>query len=158
MSEIYKCPTCNHESKSYLQRLNKGSVDSLINFRRAVGHHNRNDIHLYRDMDGTDFELTAAQKMNWTKLRFFGLVAKVKENGEHKRGYWLLTARGAAFLRGELAVPKRVKTLNNRKIDESEETVTIKDIMKDKEIPYFDDLYDIVSEPQALFVQMGLLS
>jgi hypothetical protein len=151
MSEVHTCPTCGHEATAYWKRLSTGNVDSLVKFRNAIGRLNRNEIHTYRDMDGTEDELTAAQKMNWTSLRFHGLVAKVKdENGDHKRGYWLLTSRGASFLRGELALPKSVKTLNNRVIGYSDEYTDIRRIRATKDLPYFDDIWDIRTERQPL--------
>ena len=148
-AEVHTCPTCGHESAAYWRRITKGNVESLIKFRQAIGRLDRNEVHLYRDMDGTENELTASQKMNWTNLRFFGLVAKVKEDGQHKRGYWLLTHRGSLFLRGQLAIPVKVKTLDNRKVDETEETLKISDIIKGAQ-PYFDDIYEIEREVQPL--------
>jgi hypothetical protein len=58
---------------------------------------------------------------NFTKLRFHALVAKV----DRKPGYWLITARGGQFLRGEIAVPQRVKTFRNKVLDHSREMIHI---------------------------------
>lgn len=151
MSEVYTCPTCGHEETAYWRTLNAGNVRALIKFRRAIGYHGRNEIHLYKDMDGHDFKLTTAEQMNWTKLRFHGLVAKVKEDGQIKRGYWLLTARGAAFLRGDLDVPRKVKTLNNRVIEHDDVYVSVDQVAGSR--PVFDDLWDMQRERQPLELQ-----
>lgn len=80
----------------------------MIKFRKAIKERGRNYIHLYQDMTGS-LELTTQEQMNWTKLRFHALVAKADI-----RGYWLLTKRGAQFLRGEISIPTRVQTYRNK--------------------------------------------
>ena len=62
---------------------------------------------------------------NFQKLRFHGLVAHADEN--KKSGYWLLTSRAGKFLRGEITIPKKVKTFRNRVIEHSEEVTGIAD-------------------------------
>jgi hypothetical protein len=42
-----------------------------------------------------------------------------------KLGYWLITARGAQFLRGEIAAPQRVKTFRNKVLNHSREMIHI---------------------------------
>ncbi len=157
-SQQHLCTACGHQSSIYTQRLTPGCIESLIKLRRAIQHHQRNSIHLYKDMDGTPFELTTSQQMNWTKLRFHGLVAKVKVDGHVQRGYWLLTTRGRQFLDGGVTVPRSVRTLNNRVIDHDELHVGVTDVMESK--PHFDDFafWHETKEPQALnLAQVTLL-
>lgn len=80
---------------------------------------------------------------NWTKLRFHALVAKVKEDGVHDTGYWLLTRRGGEFLNGKTEIPKKVWTYRNKVVGHSEETVYIKDVIGEQ--PTFEAIGDIES-------------
>lgn len=141
--EDFHCPTCHHTSTAYWHKLNPGLVKALIKLRAAVHQYQRNSIDIHHEMN-----LTTTEAMNWTKLRFHGLVAKVKVDGQVQRGYWLLTSNGAAFLRGELAVPAKVKTLNNHVEDHDRIEVTVEDVMG--EVPYFEDIATIERERQPI--------
>lgn len=72
---------------------------------------------------------------NFTKLRFHALVAKK----DGKPGFWLITSRGGSFLRGEIAVPLKVKTFRNKVLDHSKELIHINEL-KGK-VPYFEQQY-----------------
>lgn len=150
--ETHVCPTCSHRSNIFTARLNAGHVDTLLKFRQAISYHQRNSIHLYKDMDDTRFALTTSQQMNWTKLRFLGLVAKVKQDGQVQRGYWLLTTRGRKFLDGTVSVPATARSMNNELLHdiEPELYVTVSDVVGSK--PYFDDgdYWHQSKEPQAI--------
>lgn len=50
-----------------------------------------------------------------TQLRYHGLLAKaLNKEGKHKASLWILTRRGAQFLKGELLVPKWVESCKNK--------------------------------------------
>jgi hypothetical protein len=133
MNELY-CEHCGASLKKFWHRLTPGLVRALIKFRRAVHEKNRNSLHLYQDLTGEN-QLTTAEQMNWTKLRFHGLVAKAKEEK-----HWLITKRGAQFLNGEIEVPKRVQTFRNRVVAHDAEMVFIKNVIG--EVPYFESRQD----------------
>ena len=129
------CPHCHHELppefqvvKTWKHLFNHTLLDALRKFARGVGRKGRNDIHTLNDLKG-DLALTYAERANLTTLRFFGLVAKVKQmDGTHRRGHWLLTRRGSQFLKGKLAIPRHVLTLDNKVIGHAEETITLRDM------------------------------
>lgn len=129
------CETCGASLKKFWHRLSPGLVRSLIKFRQAVHEKNRNSLHLYNDLTGEN-QLTTAEQMNWTKLRFHALVAKATEPN-----HWLLTHRGAQFLNGEIAIPKRVQTFRNRIVGKDWELVNVKDVIG--ELPVFDSKADM---------------
>lgn len=137
------CPTCGQTVREYHHRLDPGLVDALIKFKNAVLHYQRNDINPSEDM-GKDspFELTFAQRANITRIRFHGLLAKVKKpDGTRKTGHWLLTKRGNEFLTKGLKIPDRVYTKFNRVVGHSVNKVSIKDITGTE--PYFTDIHTI---------------
>jgi hypothetical protein len=129
------CEKCGASLKKFWHRLSPGLIGSLIKFRRVVQEKNSNNLHLYNDLKGPN-QLTTAEQMNWTKLRFNGLVAKAEQEK-----HWLITRRGGQFLNGAIAIPKRVQTFRNRVIAKDEETVYIKDIIHD--LPVFDSREDM---------------
>jgi len=159
MKEPIMCPHCGKElpanymvMKSYWVPLRPGIIRALIKFRAAVVANNRNSIHLLKDMSGTRNELTRHEWNNFSRLRFHAMVAKVREEGLHKSGYWLLTKRGASFLKGEIAVPAKVLICRNEVIDHDfNHLVDVRDVMGFR--PAFetiDDIeYEIVTPEQA---------
>ena len=143
-----RCPTCNANLKAFWHTLNPGLVSVLIKCIQFVHDHNKNEFHLQRDL-----HLSVNEFSNFTKLRFHALVAKV----DNKPGFWLITARGGQFLRGEIAVPHRVKTFRNRVLEHSPELIHI-DQLKGK-VPEFQREYAFeyqrahveAAKPQPLF-------
>jgi hypothetical protein len=127
MSETYYCDHCGNHSNAFWAAVTPGLVDTLIKFKGAVLAKNRNSIHLQKDAD-----LTYSQRANFSKLRQLGMVAQDEGAGA---GYWLLTHRGSEFLKGNMRVPERVKTVNNRIVERSEEYVSIRDVKGT--VPYF---------------------
>ena len=134
-----KCPNCGAAMKQYWQRLTPGLVGVLVKFRTAVIRKGVNKLHVPRDLD-----LSKTEYNNFQKLRYHGLVAKFRVNGIHDQGYWLLTRRGASFLKGDIQIPSKVKTYRNRVIDHAGELVTVKDVLGIT--PYFETISDIEFE------------
>jgi hypothetical protein len=119
----HNCPYCGHTLEPRKESLSLGLVQTLEKFALAVFMSQKNDIHLQKDMN-----LTKNQYNNAQKLRYFGLIAKVRVAGQVNSGRWLLTRRGASFLRGE-PIHKWVKVYNNHLVARSAEKVTIKDML-----------------------------
>jgi len=138
------CSACGANLGAYWVTLTPGIIRALIKFRQALAAKQINKIHLLDDMVDREYELTPHEWNNFSRLRFHALVAKFKENGEHEAGYWLLTSRGAAFLRGEADIPVKVKVFRNHVVDHSEERVFIKDVIGST--PYFETIDDIQYE------------
>lgn len=119
--ENTKCECCGASLKAYWHTLTPGLVSTLIRMIQAVKTKGVNEIHLQKEV-----EMTKNQYNNFQKLRFFGLVAKVRnDDSTHKTGYWLITNRGGEFLRGKISIPRRVKTFRNQVEDHDPETVFI---------------------------------
>lgn len=112
------CECCGHRINPRKESLSKGLVDTLIVFGRAVKRLEKNEIHLQEEV-----ELNKNQYNNFQKLRYHGLVAKVKD----RTGYWLLTRNGLGFLRGEKSVPKTIYIQNNRIVEHGDDNIMIYD-------------------------------
>jgi predicted transcriptional regulator len=103
---------------------------------------------IFNEIVQKDLSLTKNDYNNFQKLRYHGLVAKVKA----KAGYWLITKRGGQFLRNEIAIPAGVKTFRNHVEEDghTKETVRITDF-KDR-YPTFQSefAYEYKVGPQVL--------
>lgn len=142
---ISKCPHCEAKMVVYIYPMAPILVTALIKFRNAVIRKGENSVHLKNDMDDTPNELGRSERSNWTKIRFHGLVAKVKqENGRQKRGHWLLTKRGNQFIKGDLHIPLEVKVYRNKVIAHSEIVVDIHEVMQSR--PWVHTIDDIKFE------------
>ena len=118
-------------AKAHWHRMTPGLVKVFIKFAMAVKTKNKNEIHFLRDL-----ELDHSEYNNAQKLRYFALIAKLKENGEHKRGWWVITRRGGDFLRNETFIPLKIMTLNNKIVRKSEAVCRITDFIRS-----YDDAY-----------------
>lgn len=132
-----RCWNCGHEPGAIARHtLSPMLVEALAKFRMAVHHYGSRKlrdglppyaIHLRGDM-GKDspFPLLFDQVTNFSKLKTHGFVAHAdKENS--RSGYWLLTPRGVAFLKGEIQVAKVALSQEGHKIGEEGLLVTVKD-------------------------------
>ena len=117
------CPHCGQLMRARWENLSPGLIKDLAIFHEAVLRKGKNEIHLQEDCN-----FNKNQYNNFQKLRYFGLVAKVDEEGKTRSGKWLLTSRGAQFLAGLIDIPKKVLIFNNHILERSENLVFIKDI------------------------------
>lgn len=107
-------------------RLTTGLVRILLNIHKTVQVKGRNDIHVNREVPEVCGPQAYHQLSNTTKLRFHGLIAKVKDkDGNHVKGHWLITKRGGEFLRGEIDLPEFAHTQKNKVIDHSGNLVSM---------------------------------
>lgn len=121
------CPNCGALMKKHWHSLTLGLVGALVKIKTAVITKNENRVHPVRDV-----ELTNNERNNLSKLRYHALIAK------SGRGYWLLTRRGSEFLKGKVAIPKRVLTWRNKVVDYDLERVYVKDIFK-ADLPHWEE-------------------
>lgn len=144
------CDHCGAKLRKYCYPMAPILVDALRKFYAAVNAKGENSVHLKDDMDDTDNELTRSERSNWTKVRFHGLVAKVKqEDGSQLRGHWLITKRGADFLKGKVSIPQTVWVYRNKVVEHSEEMVTVRDVVGS--LPYVDTeiKYELPSQEEV---------
>jgi len=143
-----KCPCCGASMKMHWHSLSQGLVNTLIKFRKEVLKKQKvqfNRIHIPKDVVFSKNEYN-----NFQKLRYFGLVAKYRnENGDREAGYWLLTRNGNRFCKGMIEMPKKVQTFRNKIVDKSELRVSVLDVLKSEELPYFEqdfsfDIADVI--------------
>lgn len=111
------CANCHASMKMFWHNITPGLVGCLI---KAIEYVKKNGNHFNLQKD---LNLSKTEYNNFQKLRFHGLIA---HSGD-KVGYWLITKRGGAFLRNEVAIPAGVKTFRNRVEGHTEEMVRISD-------------------------------
>lgn len=143
-----KCTCCGASMKIHKHSLSRGLVNTLIKFRKAVlnqPHYTFNRIHIPDDV-----VLTKNEYNNFQKLRYFGLVAKVRRpDGTREQGYWLLTRNGNAFCKGLKPISKSVQTFRNKIVERHPEKITILQALQSDLLPYFEkdfeyELADII--------------
>lgn len=100
--EQNKCECCGLTT-NYLLAIDKGTIEILKAVSRAIGDKGINIVHANKELI-EDGYLTPLQRGNMSRPRAHGLIAMVK--GENMKGNYLLTSKGAKFLRGEIRIPK----------------------------------------------------
>lgn len=78
-----------------------------------------------RAIDVDKLNLRHSERTQLTKMRFHGLVAKVKENGVQVPRHWIITNKGWKWLKGE-PIQQKVLVYNNTVIGHEGELITIK--------------------------------
>lgn len=139
--EHQTCETCGASLKEYWHSMTVGLVKTLV---KCYEHVCRTNCNVFKM---NDLKLDHSEYGNFNKLRFHGLIAKYRVDGEVQNREWVITRRGVAFLKGELQIPLRVKTFRNRVVDHDEEMVTVTNIMKNQ--LYWEDKFDFsIFEPK----------
>lgn len=143
MNEKSKCPHCGAKMEGRWERLTPGLVKVLVKFKQEVINRQRNLINPNKLAN-----LTHTEKANFQKLRFHALVAKVRVEGEHPAGMWLLTRRGSQFLLGQISVPRRVFVFRNDVKEHDTDLAFVGQILRSG-LPTFDGFYDFEYLPVA---------
>lgn len=104
------------EKKAHKEVLNRHKVEML---KKAADYTISNSS---REIPLSAFANNVTDYTNFQKLRFHALVHPVK------RGTWLITSHGWAFLRGERPLSKYVWVKDNSIVAHSDEQVSIRDL------------------------------
>lgn len=138
---LRRCLCCESSLSKSDHVLTKGMVNGLIKFAKYSLDNQVRYVRPRIDLRWA-YKLELNEASNWTKLRFFGLVAKHMVNGKHTGGKWVVTRNGWAFLRGQLPVPAHVKTFRNRIVEKSVLSTSYYTIMgSDTSFPSHSDFY-----------------
>lgn len=92
--EPEKCECCG-QTTTYLLGLDRGTTEIVKQIARFIGKKGINRVHPRKEIEGHGLSSNAVG--NLSRPRFHGLIARV--DGE--AGNYLLTRKGAKFLRGE---------------------------------------------------------
>jgi hypothetical protein len=142
-----KCAHCEADLELSRHSLSTMYVEALFKLRAAVRHYGRNSIHLRKDMPaGSPFGLTFDQVTNFGKLRYFGLAVHADDQNP-RSGLWKITERAGAFLRGEIAIPRKVFTFRGHPVPSPESVKPVHILEYRKELPSFETFYDFTPAP-----------
>jgi len=117
-----QCPYCQAKLIKYWHRLNPVLVHSLVKLYAAVVRKGENQIHSRKEIS----DMSIIEYNNFQKLRYFGLIAHSGPSG-----YWLITHRGAEFLKGNIRIPRRVQTFRNHIESHDDELVSVSEVIKE---------------------------
>jgi len=124
------CPVCDQFVKAYKRRITSSAAAGLI---WSFSRYGINQPFHIRDM-AKSLGLTSTG--DFAKLRFWGLIDEVPhvegEDGKKHGGQWVITKNGELFVRNMLTVREYFVFYNNKIIDKSAESVSIKDALKQK--------------------------
>lgn len=113
-------------ARKYWYRITPGLIDVLL---ILLEHVHRTNVNAFSAKETRDL-LKPFQYTQFTKLRFHGLIAKIKDENDVFTGKWLITRRAGDFLRNEIVLPQKVQTQSNTIIGYDDITVSVKDVYK----------------------------
>lgn len=140
MSEI--CEHCGARMSRYWHKLTPGLITTLVKVYTAVVENQINLVHK------SELDLDHSEYGNFQKLRFHALIAKHRVDGKWISGTWVITKRGADFLKGIIKVPDRVKTYRNKVEAHSDRLVNVAEVMRSN--PYWEEHSDFVNQETTL--------
>lgn len=119
------CDSCGQR----IQETRKETLSKMkLTMLRAAADHviatGKNDFRVRDFSAPEDYKLYS----NFHHLRFHGIIAKVKKDGQVVPRHWLVTRNGWAFLRGELELPKYVLVRNNAIESRADRLVSLGDV------------------------------
>lgn len=141
------CNICGAKLTGRWERLTPGICRTLVKIWKHVVATRTNSVHLQRDL-----ELDKNQYANTQKLRYFGLIAQVKDSP----GSWLITRRGGLFLHGKTKVNRRLLIFRNHIKERSDETIDILEAMSCDTPTWPSAEWFITPEPVSRVVQQEL--
>ena len=148
------CPACK-QTCTYILGLDHGSVDILKQVARFIGKKGINAVHPRKEMEGV--WLTSNQVGNLSRLRFHGLIAAVRGN----RGNYLLTRKGADFLRGtsipRYAIISKAEKHQIGYFAPESITCVINDFRGDLSEPYWEGINYTIEEGRIIQDNQGKL-
>jgi hypothetical protein len=139
MSEI--CGECGgRKPQARKETLSRIKVEILMSAGRRVASTMSNRFKL-KELDACN---EPSHYNNFQKLRYHGLIAKVKVDGQLVRNEWCITRNGFRFLQGKIDLPKFVTIKNNHIVEKSETMLSLTDVWHgapylEASFEYFDD-------------------
>ena len=114
------CEHCGASMVKYRHVMNLGYVNSLWRLALAGG----------VDCDVAKIGLDNVEYSAFAKMRLWGLITPTPGDAGPKKkgGFWSLSDKGWAFLRGELDVPRYVRSYRAKWIEDSKELINIRDV------------------------------
>lgn len=124
------CPVCEQHAKVYHRKLNHQSVRVLATMWRVYG---RDWCHMSSLMKRFLPDI-AHQGGHATIAAYWNLIEEEKQRREDggRAGWWRLTDRGVAWLKGEIKVAKYAETYNSNCLGYSGELVSVEDALGEK--------------------------
>lgn len=138
----HTCPECGSSTQRYWHKLTPGLVTTLVKVYAKVCEKQENKV------EKSELDLDHSEYGNFQKLRLHALIAKYKEDGRVHRGTWVITKRGADFLKGKIEIPDRVRTFLNRVEAHSDNMVNVTRVMAGN--PYWEEHSDFVNQESTL--------
>lgn len=119
------CTHCHQVIKIYRY----GVSDSMMRVLKAMADRTNEQLKIAnisknREVDADGLDLKHSERTQLTKMRFHGLIAKVKVDGVQKPRHWVITTKGWDFL-GGTPIPAKVLVFNNQVLGHDGGMVTI---------------------------------
>ena len=120
------CPCCNQFSKEYARPLNAAMAYTLILIYKALP--TPSWIHVENYLKTTASGGKKNLRGDFHKLVFWGLLQKREgehENGSPRNGFYRISPKGEAFVKGSLSVPSKAFIYNGKVQRFSKDLITI---------------------------------
>lgn len=114
------CPCCGQFAKIYKRPINSAMAYALILIDRYFskpGHDDWLHVPQFLAVQRLPASELASIRGDWAKLKHWGLLEEMqalRDDGSNRIGYWKITEKGKAFVRGQIAVPRYAHLFDNQ--------------------------------------------
>lgn len=153
------CVSCGQRvPQARKETLSRIKVEILMSAGRLVAERMSNRFKL-KDVEACT---EPSHYNNFQKLRYHGLIAKAKVDGQLVRNEWVITRNGFRFLRGVISLPKYVLIKQNHVVERSDLLVNLTEVWRgapylETSFEYFDDYNNPVGIRPAPMQQVSLI-
>jgi hypothetical protein len=129
------CPCCGQRVQRYARPITSSMAWGLCRLYEHLQENLGEEwIHVERFFNSCP-DIPCSFRGDFAKLRYWGLIEMLderREDGSPNNGYWRLTSRGIAFVRGDISVASHVYLYDGHALSFSDDHVTIRDSLKNK--------------------------
>lgn len=134
------CPACHQHVKLYRRNITSSMAWALLLVYKEFKKHPTTDaLHVGNFLNSQDIPGAVRNTGDFAKLRFWGLIDPVegrREDGSKRNGYYRITDIGRIFCENKIEVAKYKFIYNNHAHDESDDTISIEQCLKDNQFNY----------------------
>lgn len=115
------CPCCTQRAQVYKRQIHASMARELIKAYRIV-----TPGSFFRA-----FDVRQHSAGDFAKLSYWGLIEEEKARREDggRSGWWCVTSKGEAFIRGHIVVPKICRVYNGKALGFREPLISIRDAL-----------------------------
>jgi hypothetical protein len=137
---VIVCPCCDRPGKRYKVRFNATMARTLIfMYFWFKAHPKEKWMHVEHEIHAAGDKTDRKMRGDFPKMYHLGLIGRLRtkrKDGSNRVGYWCITEKGRAFVRGTVKVPARIVLYGARCLGLAGAPVSIQQVLASRGFDY----------------------